>query len=105
MYDFDVKAQGNRYNRDRAVMKLLKSTGLRTSAFGLSNTIFLTSVPFKLCDRLNFLQQEKQSANNCDIINDEIVALFDKLLEYRCLSSKHHKQILIECNLLHTKKK
>ena len=44
MYDFakemhfDVKAQGNKYTRDRTLIKLLKSSGLMVSASGVSKT-------------------------------------------------------------------
>ena len=69
-------------------------------ASGVSKTIFLSSDPDALCDRLKLLLQEKQAGNNSDIINDEIVAIVDKLLEYKCISKKQHKQILIECDLL-----
>ena len=69
-------------------------------ASGISRTRILSSNPKELCDRLNLLLQEKQAGNNSDIINDEIVAIFDKFLEYKCISKKQHKQILIKCNLL-----
>ena len=62
--------------------------------------MFLSSDPDELCDRLKLLLQEKHGGNNSDIINDEIVAIVDKLLEYNCLSKKQHKQILTKCNLL-----
>ena len=106
MYDFakemhfDTKAQGNKSTRDRTLIKLLKSPGLMVSASGVSKTIFLSSDPNELCDRLRLLLQEKHAGNNSDIINDEIVAIVDKLLEYKCISKKQHKQILIKCNLL-----
>ena len=70
------------------------------SASGLSKTIFLSSDPNELCDRLKLLFQEKHAVNNSGIINDEIVAIVDKLLEYKCISNKQHKQILLKCNLL-----
>ena len=69
-------------------------------ASGIPRTINLSSNPNELCDRLKLLLQEKQAGNNSDIINDEIVAIVDKLLEYKCLSKKQHKQFLIKCNLL-----
>ena len=106
MYDFakemnfDTKALGNKSTRDRTLIKLLKSPGLMASASGVSKTIFLSSDPDELCNRLNFLLQEKQTGNNSDIINEEIVAIVDKLLEYKCMSKKQHKQILLKCNLL-----
>ena len=40
------------------------------------------------------------SSNNSDIINDEIVAKVDKLLEYKGISKKQHKQILFKRDLL-----
>ena len=106
MYDFakemhfDQNAVGNKSIRDRKLIKLLKSPGLLVSASGVSKTIFLSSDPDELCNRLKLLLQEKHGGNNSDIINDEIVIIVDKLLEYKCISKKQHKQILIKCNLL-----
>ena len=106
MYDFaiemkfDTKALGNKSIRDRKLIKLLNSPGLMVSASGIPKTIFLSSDPNELCDRLKLLLQEKHAGNNSDIINQEIVAIVDKLLEYKCISKKEHKQILLKCNLL-----
>ena len=97
---FDPKASGNESTRDRKLIKLLNSPGLMVSSSSVSKTIFLSSDPNELCDRLKLLLQEKHAGNNSDIINDEIVAIVDKLLEYKCLSKREHKQILIKCNLL-----
>ena len=97
---FNTKALGNKSTRDRTLIKLLKSPGLMVSASGVSKTIFLSSGPDELCDRLKLLLQEKQAGNNSDIINNEIVVIVDKLLEYKCISKKQHKQILLKCNLL-----
>ena len=106
MYDFAkemkfvTKAVGNKPIRDRKLIKILNSPGLKVSASGISKTIFLSSDPNELCDRIKLLLQEKQAGNNSNIINDEIVAIIDKLLEYKCISKKQHKQILLKCNLL-----
>ena len=54
-----------------------------------------------LWDRLKLILQEQQAENNSGRINQEIVAIVDKILEYRCLSKKQHKQTLIKCNLSH----
>ena len=103
MYDFakemhfDLKAHGNKSTRDRSLIKLLKSPAITAS--GVLNTIFLSSDADELCNRLKLLLQEKQAGNNSDIINQEIVAIVDKLLEYKCISKKQHKQILLKCNL------
>ena len=69
-------------------------------ASGISKTIFLSSDPDEICNKLKLLLQEKQARNNSDIINQEIVAIVDKLLEYKCISQKQHKQILIKSNIL-----
>ena len=106
MYDFakemkfDTKAVGNKSIRDRKLIKSLNSPGLKVSASGISKTIFLSSDPNELCDRIKLFLQEKQGGNNSIIINDEIVAKVAKLLEYKCISKKQHKQILLKCNLL-----
>ena len=106
MYDFakemhfDTKAQGNKSTRDRTLIKLLKSPGLIVSASGVSKTIFLSSDPDELGNRLKLLLEEKHAGNNSDIINEEIIAIIDKLLEYKCITKKQHKQILIKCNPL-----
>ena len=94
--NFDSKAQGNKSTRDRTLKKLLKSPGLIVSASGVSKTIFLSSDPDELCDRLRRLLQEKQAGNHSDMINDEIVAIVDKILEYKCISKKQHNQTLIK---------
>ena len=106
MYDFakemhfDMKAVGRKSTRDKTLIKLLKSPGLMVTASSVSQTIFLSSDPDELCDRLKLILQEKHAGNNSDIINDEIVSIVDKLLEYKCITKKQHKQILIKCNLL-----
>ena len=106
MYDFakemnfDAKALGKKSTRDRTLLKLLKSPGLMISASGVSKTIFLSSDPDELCNRIKLLVQEKHVGNSSDIINQEVVAIVDKFLEYKCISKKQHKQILLKCNLL-----
>ena len=81
---FDERHVGNKSTRDRTLIELLNSPSLLVSASGISKTIFLSSDPNELCDRLKLLLQEKQAGNNSDVINQEIVAIVDKLLEYKC---------------------
>ena len=104
MYDFakemhfDERRVGNKSTRDRKLIKLLNSAA--TMASGVSKTLFLSSDPNELCDRLKLLLQEKHAGNNSNKINEENVAIVDKLFEYKCLSKKQQKQVLIKCNLL-----
>ena len=79
MYDFakemnfHTKASGNKTTRDRTLIKLLKSPGLMVSASSVSKTIFLSSDPDELCNRLKLLLQK----NKPEII---LIKLFEKLL-------------------------
>ena len=96
--NYDIKSTGRPSTRHNSMIRLLDQPAIMAS--GISKTIILSSDPNELCDRLKLLLQEKHAGNNSDIINDEIVAIVDKLLEYKCISKKQHKQILIKCNLL-----
>ena len=96
--NFDIKQKGRKSDRGKSMIKLLKSPTIMAS--GVSKTIFLSSDPDELCNRLRLMLQEKHAGNNSDIINDEIVAIVNKLLEYKCITIKQHKQILIKCNLV-----
>ena len=95
---YDTKSTGRPSVRHESMIRLLDQPAIMASGF--SKTIILSSDPNELCDRLKLLLQEKQAGNNSNIINEEIVAIVDKLLEYKCISKKQHNQILIKCNLL-----
>ena len=96
--NYDTKSTGRPSVRNSSMIKLLDQPAIMAS--GISKTIILSSNPNELCDRLKLLLQEKHAGNNSNIVNDEIIAIVDKLLEYKCISKKQHKQILIKCNLL-----
>ena len=96
--NYDTKSTGRPSTRHTSIIKILESPAIMNS--GIAKTIILSSDPNELCYRLRLLLQEKHAGNNSDIINDEIVAIVDKLLEYKCISEKQHKQVLIKCNLL-----
>ena len=105
MYDFakemifDLIAESRKSTRDSTFIKLLKSPGLMVSASGVSKAITLSSDIIELCDRIKLLLQEKQAGNISDLNNYEIVAIVDKLLEYKCISKKQHNQLLFKCNV------
>ena len=100
--NFDIKNIGRPSIRDKSIIKLLNSPAIMASGI---RTKFLSYVPDELCKRSKLLQQEKHAGNNSDIINKEIFAIVYKLLEYKCISEKQHKQILIKVNLIHTQKR
>ena len=96
--NFNIRQKGRKSDRDKSMIKLLKSPAIMASRV---TTIFLLENPNEWCDRLKLLLQEKQAGIISDVINDEIVAIVDKLLQYKCITKKQHKQILVKCNLLH----
>ena len=96
--NYDTKSIGRPSVRHNSIVKILNSPAIMAS--GISNIIILSSNPDELCNRLRLLLQEKHAGNNSDLINNEIVAIVDKLLLYKCISKKQHMQILIKCNLL-----
>ena len=55
-------------------------------ASGISNTIFLSSDSNERCDKIKLLQQGKPAGNNSDLVNEEIIAILDKLLKYKGIS-------------------
>ena len=95
--NYDTKSIRRPSIRHNSIVKILESPAIMASGV---TTIFLSENPNELWDRLKLLIQEKLGGNNSNIINDEIVAIVDKLLEFKCISKKQHKQILIKCNLL-----
>ena len=62
------------------------------------STILLPENPNELCDWLESLLQEKQAGYNSNIINAESVALVDKLLDHKCISTKQYKFLLPKCS-------
>ena len=95
---YKLKNKGRPSIRHNSMIRLLNQTPITASGF--TKTIFLSSDPNELCDRLKLLLQEKHGGNNSNLIDEEIVIIVDKLLEYKCISKNQHNQILIKCNLL-----
>ena len=55
--------------------------------------IFLPSDPDELVDKLKLLYFEKVGGNDNPQLNEEIIAIIDKLLEYECTSPSQHQNI------------
>ena len=88
------KASGNKSVRNKSIIRLLKLPAITASAV---STMFLPENPNELCDRIKFLLHEKQAGNNTNISDDEIVAIADILLEHKCISTKQHNFLFLEC--------
>ena len=96
--NYDTKSIGRPSPRHSSIIKILSSPVIMAS--GISKTIILSSDPNELCDRLKLLSQEKHGGSNSNKIDEEIVVIVDKLLDYKCISKKQHKQNLNKCNLI-----
>ena len=55
--------------------------------------IFLPSDPDELVDQLKLLYFEKVGGNDSFLINEQIIAIIDKLLEYECTSPSQHQNM------------
>ena len=72
--NFNNKQKGRKSDRDKSMIKLLKSPAIMASGV---TTIFLSENPDELCGTLKLLLLEKNSGNNSDKINQEIVVIVD----------------------------
>ena len=97
--DFDNNRTGRKNKRDKSLAKLLKSPIIMVTASGVSTaqkkkpfsiTTFFSSNPNELCNRIKLPLQHKPSGFISNLINEEIVAIADKLLDYKCISTKQH---------------
>ena len=85
---FDEKALGNKNTWDKSPIRLLQSPAIMAS--GISR-MFLPENPNELVGvRSKLLLQGKQAGNNSNIIMEQIIAIADKLLEYKSISTKQH---------------
>ena len=55
--------------------------------------IFLPSDPDEIVDQLKLLYFEKVGGNDNPQLNEQIIAIVDKLLEYECISPSQHQNI------------
>ena len=95
--NYKLKNKGRPSIRHKSMIRLFNQPPITASGF--TKTIILSSDTNELCDGLKLLLHEKHGGNNSNLIDEEFVAIIDKLLEYKCLSKKQHKQILIKCSL------
>ena len=76
----DKKLIQNYYNK-----RVLPACGLKTN--------FFSENPNEVCDRTKLLLQEKRAGNKTNIINEEIFALVDEILENKCITSTQRTKI------------
>ena len=104
-------AQGQSQSYTREAMQGFTGSGLREAtqsyangeysrSYARSSThspaqqyIFLPSDPDELVDQLKLLYFEKVGGNDSFLINERIIAIIDKLLEYECISPSQHQNM------------
>ena len=88
--NYDIKLYGDKKsNRYKYIKKLFS----KTSGEGVM-TIFLSKDPNELVDRLYLLYQEKIAENDSKNINQEMVAIYDKLYSYSIISETDHFKMI-----------
>ena len=55
--------------------------------------VFLPSDPDELVDQLKLLSFEKVGGNDSFLLNEQMIAIVDKLLEYECITTNQHQNI------------
>ena len=75
---------------------LLESPAIMAGSLIESKTRFLSINSIELWGRIKLLLQEKQTGKISEIFNEETVAIVGKLLEYKCISTKPHKFLLVK---------
>ena len=58
-----------------------------------SGFVFLPSDPDELVDQLKLLCFEKVGGNDIPQLNEQIIAIADKLLKYECITTNQHQNI------------
>ena len=91
---FDEKLLGNKSTRVKFFIRLLTSSAIMASS---NSTIFSSESPDELSDLVNLLLHEKPAGTNSNKNFEENVTIADKLSEYKCISTKQHKFLLLKC--------
>ena len=58
------------------------------------NFIFLPSDPDELVDQLKLLYFEKVGGNDNPMLSEQIIAIADKLLQYQCITTNQHQNLI-----------
>ena len=85
------RARGNKSTTYKSPTRLLKSPVLMVSGICTS---FSPENPNELIDTMKVPLQEKQVGKNSNINNEEIVAIADKLFDYKRISTEQHRFLI-----------
>ena len=93
-----TQAQDQSQSYTREATQGFTGSGLQGCAQGSTRSyaqqyIFLPSDPDELVDQLKLLCFEKVGGNDNPQLNEQIIAIIDKLLEYECISLSQHQNM------------
>ena len=78
--------KSNRYNFINSMLQPQIGCGL--------NFVFLPSDPDELVDQLKLLYFEKVGGNDNPMLNEQIIAIADKLLQNQCITTNQHQNLI-----------
>ena len=61
---------------------------------GFNQYVFLPSDPGELVDQLKLLYFEKVGGNDNPMLSEQIIAIADKLLQYQCITTNQHQNLV-----------
>ena len=61
---------------------------------GFNQYVFLPSDPDELVDQLKLLYFEKVGGNDNPMLSEQIIAIADKLLQYQCITTNQHQNLV-----------
>ena len=73
--------------------KLSRSNSQSYAGSHTNQYVFLPSDPDELVDQLKLLYFEKLEGNDNPQLNEQIIAIVDKLLEYECITTNQHQKM------------
>ena len=80
LYSRHQQLQSGLQGYSRSSLHNYEGSGLR------NNSQSCTNHPNELVDRLNLLCSEKKAGNDSFLLNEQMIAIADRLLEYECIT-------------------
>ena len=88
---FDIHTKGKSFSDKNLIENYFKKSALLAS--GIQEIVFLPENSNELCTRLRLIISEKRAGNDTNKFDSEIIAIFDKLLECKCITPTQHKKL------------
>ena len=90
----DMKYDLNYGDKKASRSKIIKYLLQPQLGSGLNQYIFLPSDPDELVDQLKLIVLEKVGGNDNPMLSEQITAIVDKLLEYECITTNQHQNLI-----------